>query len=235
MVVCGGISYEITKSGFKRWLYRYRLDNKQQGYIIGRYSEYSLEKSRKAHRKAQLLVQKGVNPALERRDKKQENIAKEKAEKEKWALSFEHIAIDWIESQKGRWSNEHTHAVLATLKNGVFPTLGNTPVDAITPPEVLKIIRKIERRGSLKIAKKVLQRISAVFRYAVQTGRATYNPAAGMQVVLKSRPVEHMPAVFDKDLAKKLAAIAESDAKEVNYLVKSSQLPCKLVQEVRMC
>lgn len=33
-------------------------------------------------------------------------------------------------------------------------------------------------------------------------------------------------------LAKQLAAIAESDAKEVNFSMKSSQLPRKLVQEV---
>jgi hypothetical protein len=33
----------------------------------------------------------------------------------------------------------------------------------------------MESRGSLEIAQKVLQRMNAIFRYAIQTGRATYN------------------------------------------------------------
>jgi len=49
--------------------------------------------------------------------------------------------------------------------------------------------------------------MNAVFRYAVQTGLATNNPAANMQGVLKSRPVIHRPAVFDKELGQLLRDI----------------------------
>uniref|UniRef100_UPI0040572559 tyrosine-type recombinase/integrase n=1 Tax=Candidatus Electrothrix sp. TaxID=2170559 RepID=UPI0040572559 len=38
--------------------------------------------------------------------------------------------------------------------------------------------------------------MNAVFRYAVKTGLGTYNTAADMQGVPKSRPVEHLPAVL---------------------------------------
>jgi integrase len=76
-----------------------------------------------------------------------------------------------------------------TLRFDAFPDIGELPIDTITPPQVLNILRKIEDRGSLEIARKVLQRMNAVFRYAVQTGRATHNPAADMQGVLKTRRV----------------------------------------------
>ncbi len=203
----GGLSYEVTKSGIKRWLYRYRLDDKQQMYIIGRYPDLSLENARKEHRKAQALVNKGLNPALDRRSEKQANRANEQAEKDKRTKSFEYVALEWIEQQKGSWSHDHAVAVHGTLKNDVFCKIGNKAVDSISPPEVLKILRKIEKRGSLEIARKVLQRMNAVFRYAVQTGRATYNPATDMQGVLKTKPVEHLPAVFDKNLAQLLKDI----------------------------
>ncbi len=49
--------------------------------------------------------------------------------------------------------------------------------------------------------------MNAVFRYAIQTGRAAYNPAADMQGVLKAKTVEHMPAVFDKELSRLLKDI----------------------------
>jgi hypothetical protein len=43
---------------------------------------------------------------------------------------------------------------------------------------VLELLKSIESRGALEIARKLLQRMNAVFRYAVQSGKATYNPAA---------------------------------------------------------
>ena len=71
-------------------------------------------------------------------------------------------------------------------------------------------LRQIESRGSLEIARKVLQRMNAVFRYAIQTGRATYNPAADMKGVLKAKTVDHMPAVFDKELSQLLKDISSN-------------------------
>lgn len=207
----GGLSFEITKSGVKRWIYRYRIEGRQKIFVVGRYPELSLEQARKKHREARKLTGEGFNPAKARRDKKQENILKEKLEKEKLKNRFEFVAVEWVEIQKGSWSKDHANAVLATLRGDAFPLIGEMPVDAIIPPDVLKVIRRIEKRGSLEIARKVLQRMNAVFRYAVQTGKATYNPASDMQGVLKSKPVEHMPAVFDKDLAQLLKDIAANE------------------------
>jgi len=65
---------------------------------------------------------------------------------------------------------------------------------------VLEVIRAVESRGALDVASRVLQRISAVFRYAIQTGRATYNPAADMKGVLKTRNVEHRSAMSRAEL-----------------------------------
>ncbi len=206
----GGLCFEITKSGVKRWLYRYRLDGKQQMYVIGRYPDLSLANARNKHKSAQKLVKKGINPALSRRKIKQANREKELAEKKQRTNSFQYVALEWIEQQKGGWSQDHSVAVLGTLKKDVFGSIGSKAVDTITPPEVLKILRKIEIRGSLEIARKILQRMNAVFRYAVQTGLATYNPAADMQGVLKSKPVEHLPAVFNKELGQLLRDINAS-------------------------
>ena len=208
----GGLCYEVTKSGVKRWLYRFRLDGKQQMYVVGRYPDLSLSDARLKHVAAQKLVKKGISPSLDRRSEKKVNRDREQKEKDKRSKSFEIIADEWIEQQKGRWSHEHALAVRGTLKNDVFYRIGNKPIDSISPPEILKILRRIEGRGSLEIARKVLQRMSAVFRYAIQTGRATYNPAADMQGVLKTKRVEHLPALFNKSLSKLLKEISSNDS-----------------------
>ena len=47
-----GLSFEITKSGTKRWIYRYRMEGKQQMFVVGRYPKLSLKEARTAHREA---------------------------------------------------------------------------------------------------------------------------------------------------------------------------------------
>lgn len=85
--------------------------------------------------------------------------------------------------------------MVASLEADAFSALGNLPIKEITPPMVLSVIRAVESRGALDVASRVLQRNSAIFRYAIQTGRASYNPAADMKGVLKTRKVEHRSTI----------------------------------------
>jgi integrase len=97
------------------------------------------------------------------------------------------------------------------LQKDVFPHFGNTPIEEITPPIILKVLRVIEKRGAYVIASKVLQRITAVLRYAVQTGLITSNPATEMKGVLKTRKVKHQPALKHTELPKFLQQLSKSD------------------------
>ncbi|CAK8722987.1 MAG: Phage integrase family protein [Candidatus Electronema aureum] len=76
---------------------------------------------------------------------------------------------------------------------------------------VLEIAKNIEKRGALEIARQLLQRMNAVFGYAVQTGRATYNPAADMQGVLKSRKVVHRAALSGDELPEFMQTLMRAD------------------------
>lgn len=202
-----GLFFEISETGVKRWVYCYKIGGKSGKYTVGRYPELSLQEARKEHQEARKLVRQGSNPAMERRKKKQAIVAETLLTKRKRDDSFQIIACEWIDQQKGAWSHNHAEAVLTTLETNVFPYIGEDSIETITPPDVLKTLRRIEKRGSLEIARKVLQRTTSVFRYAIQSGRATYNPAAEMKGVLKSRPVQHMPSVRDKELSKLLKDI----------------------------
>ena len=203
----GGLSFEITSTGHKRWLYRYRFCGKQAIYTVGHYPALSLAEARLEHQRVKELVARGICPVQQRKKEKLENLEKIKADKESEKNSFEFITLEWINNQTDIWSYNHTVAVLNTFKNDVFRAIGHRQIDTITPPEVLEIIRGIESRGSLEMAKKNLQRISAVFRYAIQTGRAIYNPASEMKGALRAKHTEHMPALYGSDLGKLLRDI----------------------------
>lgn len=59
----GQVFFEITSTGVKRWVHRYKINGKSGIDIIGRYPVLSLEKARHPHRESRDLVQKGINPA----------------------------------------------------------------------------------------------------------------------------------------------------------------------------
>ncbi len=210
-----GLFFEYTSSGVKRWLYRFKIDGKGGMYIVGRYPKLSLTEAREKHREAKELVRQGLNPSLARRSIKKANIERQRSEIEN---SFEKVALEWIEKRRDGWSESHVKSIEVSLKKNVFPFLGSKSVDLITPPEVFKVLNRIEARGSMEIARKVLQRLNGVFRYSIQTGRATYNPAADMKDALKAQPVEHMPSLIDKGLSQLLKDISAS--KKMNVTTK---------------
>src|SRR5690606_17436384 len=94
------------------------------------------------------------------------------------ANDFETIAREWFEQQKGRWTEVHAGDVIGSLERDIFPALGRLPISAIDAPLVLDTLRAIERRGAIETAKRLRQRISAVFVYAISEGRAKDDPAA---------------------------------------------------------
>lgn len=206
-----GLYLHVAVSGRKTWRYRFKLADKESTVVLGKYPSMTLEQARIARLEARQTVKEGKNPAQERKAEKQAVIAEAEAARRASKNTFEFVALDWVEQQRERWSREHATAVLHSLKNDAFPVLGDHPVDQITPPMILQVVRAIEKRGSYEIASKVLQRMTAVLRYAVQTGLATYNPAAEMRGVLKTRKVTHRAALDVKDLPEFLQKLRDGD------------------------
>lgn len=206
-----GLYLHVMPNGTKAWRYRYRFAGKETVLTLGIYPEMSLEEARNKRTEARGMLKEGKNPTHERKQEKQERRKAAEVATTGHANSFERVTLEWIEQQRERWSRDHANAVLATLRADAFPVLGELPVDSIEPPQILKVIRAIEKRGALEIASKVLQRITAVFRYAVQTGKATYNPASEMRGVLKTKKVKHRAALESDELPEFLNKLSQGD------------------------
>ena len=75
----------------------------------------------------------------------------------------------------------------------------------------MEVLRKVESRDALELASKTLQRCSAVFRFAIQTGRAEYNPVTDLKGALKTRKVIHRAALSRADLPEFLTKLSAYD------------------------
>lgn len=196
----GGLSVHVKPSGVISWRYRYRYNKKATTMVLGKYPAIKLAEARILHQKAKAILADGYNPTAEKKKKRIEAETEYHQEMVKSKDSFRLMADEWIEQQNERWSKDHSRNVVKSLENDVFPIIGDFRIDTITPPQIMGIIHKIEARGTYETASKVLQRISAVCRYSVLTGRAIFNPAADMRGVLKTRKVVHQPALQQNEL-----------------------------------
>lgn len=181
----GGLHLLVKTNGTKCWRLKYRFSGKEKLLSFGVYPGVSMKLARKDALEAKLLLREGVDPSVRRKQEKQTKITN----------TFRNIANEWHEKQKGTWTKDHAENVLRTLKRDVYPVIGEQPIKDIRTLDCLAAIRAVEARGALDVASRVKQRISSVFRYAIQTARCDYNPADQLQGVIETRRVTHMPSL----------------------------------------
>ena len=85
------------------------------------------------------------------------------------------------------------------LERDLFPWLGHLPISAITAPEILETLRRIEDRGAVETAHRVHQNCGQIFRYAIQTDRAKDNPTIHLAGALKTPKERHMASIVEPE------------------------------------
>lgn len=95
---------------------------------------------------------------------------------------------------------------LKHMEADLFPAIGHRPVSEITPPELLSTLRKVEARGAIYTATRLREICGQVFRFAIATGRATYNPAADLTgAIVPLRSSTGPPSPIDAGLGSSCA------------------------------
>jgi integrase len=112
--------------------------------------------------------------------------------------SFKAVALDWHKGQSARWAAVTASKALKHMEADLFPSIGHRPVSEVTPPELLSTLRKVEARGATYTATRLREICGQVFRFAIATGRATYNPAADLTGAIVAAPVKHRPAITER-------------------------------------
>lgn len=199
-----GLCIEVRPTGSKLWRYRYRYNGKASMLSLGEYPAVPLAEARHRREATRAQVAAGENPVAVRESEKRAKLTAARN-------TFQSVATEWIEKQEGRWTLHHALDVQRSLVKEAFPAIGDLPLNEIDAPDVLRCLKAIEDRGAIEVAHRTSQRIAAVFRYAVLTGRAKYNPAADLRGALVTRKVEHMKALPVDELPEFLTKLATYD------------------------
>lgn len=189
----GGLHLIVQPNNSRLWRLAYRFAGKQKTLALGSYPTVSLAKAREARDSAKRLLADGIDPsAQKRRDKRAARAAGD--------ATFKALALEYLENRRHALTALYADQLLRRLEADVFPHIGTRPITEIDAPELLDVLRKIEKRGVLEQARRLRQSIGQVFRYAMITGRAKHDPSTALKGALKAkgRQKHHTPMPRDE-------------------------------------
>ncbi len=205
-----GLYLLVSVKGGKYWHFQYLIHEKRKRISFGPYPEISLAEAREKREEARKQIAHGIDPASVRKAMKQTGTAETE--------TFEVIAREWYAKFSPAWSPSYTNAVMARLKQNLFPWMGTRPINEIKAIELLTALRRVEGRGALELAHKLRTVAGQVFRYAVATGRCERDCSGDLRGALPQPPERHHAAITDpKEVAPLLRAI---DGYQGGFVVK---------------
>ena len=186
-VACsGGLYLEVSPAGSKRWFWKYRKDGKEGRLALGSYPGVSLTMARKARDAAKLQKSEGCDPVQARK------LEKFKAGRTD-GDTFKAVALEWYGKRAPQWSPSHAERSKRQLERDLFPWIGNRPMPDIHAMELLAALQKVEERGAVETADRVLMLARQVWRYWLPT---TGNTQRDITEGLKSRLTPYRSTKF---------------------------------------
>lgn len=177
----GGLYLLVEKNGSKLWRHAFRFDGKQKLIALGAYPVVSLAEARAGRDANKTLLAKGLDPSVQRKiDRGAARVAR--------SNTFAIVADELLQKFKAEKEDPKTLEKKKWLLGFISADLGNRPIAEIKAPELLEVLRKIERRGRFDTARRTRSLAGRVFRFAIATNRAERDPSADLPAMWPSMP-----------------------------------------------
>ena len=190
-----GLYLVVRANGSKAWVQRTTIDGDRTDIGLGGYPDVSLALARKKSAEIRTAVAEGRDPRAERR---QPNLP-----------TFREAAEQYVSDNALRWKNPK-EAVnwRGCLHTYAYPVFGTTRIDRITRADVLDMLLRIWLTKP-SIARKLRQRVRAIFAAAMAFGYLDINPAGevidaalprtpAVKAHFRALPYQDVPETLDK-------------------------------------
>lgn len=195
-----GLFLYVAPTGLCSYRLKFRYQKREQLLVLGRHPDLSLTDARARAEAARDIIAAGADPAALRRQ-----VLEEAERAAPVVETFEMVARAWHAHRRPRWSAEHAQDVIDSLELHVFPSIGARALADIDAPAVLDLLQLAEAAGVFETARRLRQRISAVYRYAIAREKAAQDPAAILVGELGTGPAgKHHPALLELDAVRVL-------------------------------
>lgn len=133
----GGLYLEVSPRGGKWWRLKYRYAGKGKRISLGVYPDVTLKEARDRRYQARKLLDDYIDPSEHR----QSILARIRTSA---ANTFEVVAREWFAQHEPTWAQSHSSKIIRRLEKDIFPWVGRKPIDGISPPQLLEVVRRIE-------------------------------------------------------------------------------------------
>ncbi len=195
-----GLYLLVQPSGALLWRFRYRCCGIERKLSLGSFPDISLVQARRKRDEAKAELDDGIDPVEEKR---QRRLKAELAAQ----TTFELVAEEYIQKMEREGKSP------ATLKKArwfleLLAGIAKRPIAAVTPHELLDVLKRVERRGHHETALRLRSFAGRVFRYGFATLRTERNPADILRGALTVPKVKHHAAIVEpKKVGELLRAI----------------------------
>lgn len=185
----GGLYLLVKPTGHRYWRMDYQFAGKRSTIALGVYPTVTLAEARVKRLEIKKQISEGDNPATKRRIEK---ITGSLAQVD----TFKAVAGEWLDKAEREGRADVTMSKLRWLLDFAYPILGDRKVGEIRAPELLAVLRAVEKRGHYETARRLRSTCGQVFRYAIATGRADRDVSADLRGALIVPKVTHRAAII---------------------------------------
>jgi integrase len=173
-----GLALRVSESGRKSWSLFYRLHGKQHRFTIGAYPQFKPADARTKATEIRNQVDQGVNPAIEKRSRRNDPLPE--------VETFETVLADYFSQYAAKNMAPSTYAeTKRQLERDVLPHWRDMPLRDIKDRHVLKLINDIAAAGNGVTANRTFSRLRAFFNWSISQLRLETSPAKGLVAPVK--------------------------------------------------
>lgn len=188
-----GLFILIHPNGSKYWRLKYSWHGKEKLLALGVYPVVNLAEAREKLLQAKKQLANSRDPSEVKKEQKRLSLLNGEN-------SFEVLGREWHEVKSVTWSESTKKYTLKRLENDIFSKIGHRPIKDISAPELLSVMKEIEKRGAFEMANRALQVCGQIFKYAIATGRAENNPAPNLNPALKKSIKKNYSRLSEEEL-----------------------------------
>jgi integrase len=217
-----GLFLLVQPTGSKLWRLKYRWQGKERLLSLGPYPSLTLAAAREERAEALRCLREGIDPSVRK------SVRGQKGD------TLRAIATRWHAGRKGDWTADFAADVWRSLELHVFPTLGDRPIAAITPLELLSVLNPLVAKGSRKeTVRRIRQRLSEICRLAILEGLRPDDPASVLVDALPPPKSTPMRAIREQQVGDFLAAVTRAGNLLVTAAIRVQLLTAVRPGEVR--
>ncbi|RYH07742.1 site-specific integrase [Tropicimonas sp. IMCC6043] len=196
-----GLFLLVKPTGGRFWLQRITIRGKRRELGLGSPPVVTLAEAREQALENKRMVRSGGDPLREKR-------------RAKAVLTFEEAARKTHAELSPTWKNPKDRAAfLSTLETYIFPHFGSVPLPDVTSADIRQAILAAREKVP-HVARKLVYRVSYVFKWGIAEGMCSGNPSTADALALPQveRKPKHRKALAYSEVAGCIETVHASKA-----------------------